>query len=315
MIFKLPEAGMRRSARIHRSDMGIFVDWLECNVVFLGRRLSGADIVDILQENNIYRDQDHAWEFFYQALSVMENRARYLGMGYPISLHSDAISFNRNWEDFAPYSFCLFLSLSQVYPNWKHQILLGNYTVQGDLFELLSAEALKQLFGGWVVKNTGWSRTRIVSLNSVVKNVGEWLNEQIGDLGRWTSERAKEAGLDLLSYRPFADANVGIPVYMWQCASGEKWRDKRKTPDIALWSRLLAWAVNPRKGMTIPFALDENSMRKESVIVEGLLLDRHRLLEPGVRNANWLTPSLYDTITNWMTPIVAGLPLLDDNPV
>jgi hypothetical protein len=58
----------------------------------------------------------------------------------------------------------------------------------------------------------------------------------------------------------------------------------------------------------MPFALSESEMRHSSVAVEGLLLDRHRLLEPGADQQNWVTPNLRHRLIDWLQPRVAALP-------
>jgi hypothetical protein len=200
------------------------------------------------------------------------------------------------------------LSLARSHPSWIKQTFGSDYTEQGELFEDLTAEAVKHVFPGWKVEPTGWSRTRTTGLRAIVGNICTLLNEAAGDVFRWTKTTAKEAGLDLISYRQFADNNVGVPVYLWQCASGKDWQQKRKTPDLAIWTRVITWAVDPRRALAMPFAVSETEVRHSSVVVAGLLLDRHRLLEPGTVDQGWVPAALLDRLVNWLWPRVALLP-------
>ena len=309
----LPECGLIRSVKVHRSNAHAFVDWVEASTLFLGEASYTPQLLDMLIENEIYEEQDFAWEFIDQCTSIIEKRMARMGMGYPICIENDKIAAKSDWTDFPAYSFCLFSSLSILYPKWKSELLGGDYTTQGEIFEKLSQESIKIIFPGWVVNNTGWSKTNTVNIISIVGHIAEWLNEQIGETRRWTKETAKEAGLDLVSYRPFSDANPGVPVYLWQCASGNNWKTKRKTPDLDLWTRIISWTVNPSKGMTIPFALPDDEMVQEGAIVAGLLLDRHRLLEPGRNNADWISAALRDEIVDWLNPYIAQTPRFEDN--
>jgi hypothetical protein len=305
----LPEKGLSASKTKHNSNLEIFCDWIEASALFVGREVSGSDLVDLLIENQIYQSQEFAWEFVNNAFSVIDLRKRLLGAGYPLNATEDGYEHAGDWEDYAPYAFCLMLSFARSHPAWIRANFTADYTDQGALFEELTAEAVRCAFPGWRVHATGWTRTRTVQLKSVVADICALLNEAAGDIIRWTKATAKEAGLDLIAYRPFADNNVGVPVYLWQCASGADWQSKRKTPDIRIWVRVITWAVDPRRAMAMPFAISETEVRQSSVVVAGLLMDRHRLLEAGQLNKEWISPPLLGRLVNWLWPRVAVLPL------
>jgi len=281
--------------------------------MFIGEEITGSDVVDALIEANIYKSQPFAWEMVSDAFLTLDLRRRLIGDGYPIETTIDGIRGIGEWEDYSPYAFCLMLSLARSHGAWIRDNFNADYTIQGDLFELLTAESVPLSLVGWEVKQTGWTPSRASAIKQVVKDVCGHLNEAAGEVLRWTKATAKEAGLDLVSWRPFADGNVGVPVYLWQCASGMDWEKKRKTPDIALWGRLVTWAVTPRRAMSMPFALSEEDLRQHSVVVEGLLLDRHRLLEPGLTNRDWISGELREKLIDWLWPRVAVLPMLEDS--
>ncbi len=312
-MISLPSKGVASSRTRHNVNPIFFCDWLEASCIFLGREISGPDIVDILIENNIYNSQDFAWTFVNDAFATLDLRSRLLGEGYPLEATNDGYRHRGDWEDFTPYTFCLMLSLANSHAPWIAQTFPPDYSTQGELFEELTAEAVAITLNGWRTQPTGWTKTRTPRIKQVVEEICEHLNEAAGEIYRWTKQTAKEAGLDLLSWRPFADGNVGVPVYLWQCASGTDWKDKRKTPDIAVWSRIISFAVEPKRAMAMPFALSEVDMRQHSVVIEGLLLDRHRLLEPGLNKQAWISPKLQDKLIDWLWPRVAQLPMLVDN--
>ncbi len=58
----------------------------------------------------------------------------------------------------------------------------------------------------------------------------------------------------------------------------------------------------------MPFAVTDTEVRQSSVVVAGLLLDRHRLLEPGISDQDWVSPALRERLINWLWPRVAVLP-------
>ncbi|MER9926717.1 hypothetical protein NKJ84_28285 [Mesorhizobium sp. M0048] len=290
-------------------DLYIFCDWIEASALFLKKEVTGSDLIDILTENNIYKSQAFAWELVNDAFSIVDVRARLIGEGYPLVATADGVAPKGDWGDYTPYAFCLMLSMAKSHGVWVRDTFGTDFTAQGELFERLTAEAVTIAFRGWSVHATGWTRTRTARIKQVVEGVCTQLNEAAGEVLHWTAATAKEAGLDLVTYRPFADGNVGVPVYLWQCASGMDWVHKRKTPDLALWQRIVSWAVTPRKAMAMPFALSDTEMRQHSVIVEGLLLDRHRLLEPGMDNRDWVSDDLRGSLIDWLRPRIAVVPI------
>jgi len=104
------------------------------------------------------------------------------------------------------------------------------------------AESARKLLPGWQVRPTGWSPNRTCTIRHIAEEVALRLGEALGDVELWADEAAKESGLDLLCYRPFADGRVGVPVYLMQCASGRNWREKLHEPDLRLWTKIVQFA-------------------------------------------------------------------------
>lgn len=175
-------------------------------------------------------------------------------------------------------------------------------------FEELTAEAVKQSLTSWEIHPTGWTRGSPVKLATVVKDIALLLGEATGDLARWASAKANEAGLDLLCFRPFPDGRVGIPVYLFQCASGSDWKTKLKTPDLDLWTKIITFASHPKKAFSMPFALPEDEFIRRCANVNGLLLDRQRLLAAGLQKRSWMSSVLAKKVNKWTAARVRSLP-------
>ena len=77
----------------------------------------------------------------------------------------------------------------------------------------------------------------------------------VGGIGRWTKASAKDAGLDMVCERPFGDARGGRPLFFFQCASGADWTEKRRTPDLRLWTKLLDFSNEPQRGFARAYQL------------------------------------------------------------
>ena len=188
----------------------------------------------------------------------------------------------------------------------------ADHTTQGQLFEELAKESISTTFNGWKVELTGWSRANTSKLTAVVSNTARLLDESIGNLEKWTSSSANEAGLDLICWRPFADGRGCYPTLLFQCASGGDWEDKVETPDLKIWRRLVEFRAQglPRKAFATPFAFLDEEFTRTCNKVDGLLMDRYRLLAAGAVKTNWVPRELARQLATWAKPRQARLPKL-----
>ena len=308
----LPTIGFSRSISAHNVDMAICCDWLEASTLFTHRPVIKSEIVDLLKEAQVYRDQEFAWTFLSDVWSHLERRMRLLGQGYPFTTTGSRLERKGAWSDFAPYSFCLTLSLARCFPTWARRFG-ADYTLQGELFEALTAESVSKSFAGWSVHPTGWTRGHPSKLGEIVEEVASLLGESPGDLRMWASPGAHEQSLDLLCYRAFTDRRVGVPTFLFQCASGRDWEDKLHTPDLRLWTKAIIFAAEPKKAFSVPLALSNDDFRQSCNRVNGLLLDRHRLLAPGERDRDWISEHLSKKLVKWMRPRIKELLKLEED--
>ena len=307
-MLALPERGIARSVEAHNVELDVLADWIEASVLFQEEpEISGAELVDLLCETQIYEQQAFAWERMGDAWAELRRRQDCLGGFSPLTIEPHRITRLTPWRDTPAHSFCVVLSLAKWYPKWASRFG-HNYTEQGELFELVTRASLERLLPGWRFHLTGWARTRTNKLGAVVKDIAALLGESIGKIERWTKPTANEAGLDLLCYRPFVDARVGVPVYLLQCASGADWESKLHTPRLEIWRRLVEFAATPRKAFSTPFAFLDTDFVRNCVLVDGLLIDRYRLLSAGRDNLNWITAELRARLVAWLEPRVTQLP-------
>jgi hypothetical protein len=303
-----PESGMAYSVNKHNARLDAVCDWVEGIVLFGSEgKVSQAEIVDRLVEEEIYKDQDFAWEFILDVWAELRRRRRWVGTDQPLCVTGKSITRTCKWEDSPADAFCMMLTFAKWYPGWASQFG-HDYTTQGALFEELTQASLEVQFSGWEIRKTGWSRSNISNLESVVKEVAAKLGEGIGQLQPWTDTKAKEAGLDLLCYRPFPDKRVGIPVYLMQCASGAAdFEDKLRMPDLKIWQKLIVFTAYPKKAFATPLALIDDDFKRFCNIVDGMLMDRCRILAAGRHKRDWVPQTLSNRITSWMKPRVESL--------
>ncbi len=310
-MLALPDNGMCRSTETHNIRFDILCDWIEGSVLFDENEgeFSVMDVVDVLIDEDIYEEQDFAQDIVNDAWNELERRLNWIGQGSPYFFQRSRVKRTGPWQDTPAHSFCVLLSLAQCYAGWSRCVSDGDYNTQGEIFELLTQESLKKQFSDWQVKRTSWSSSQPRSLLEVVNQIADCLGEITGnDISTWVESKDKDAGLDLLCYRPFPDNRSGFPVYLIQCASGQNWKNKVSEPNIDWWQKLIKFVVRPQKAFAIPFALSDDDFKRQCVRVQGLFLDRYRLLTAVQYHEQWVPSSLKDRIIEWAMPRVNQLP-------
>lgn len=304
---------MSRSINEHNVDFNILCDWIEASVVFDREELSKSDVIDALLGNQVYDKQDYAAEIVGTAWDVISRRVEYLSNPLGIVVSSDRIERGREWSQFPAYSFCLVLSCAEFYPDLA-QALGNNYVVQGELFEKLAEESFIQALGGWTIRRVGWSPSNPVRLRGVINSIISELNEVASsEIDLHVDNNANELGLDLLVYRPFGDNQASFPVLMVQCASGKNWKSKRHTPDLNIWGKVISFTSAPARGFVVPYAFaDEINFRKLATPVNGVFLDRYRLLGAFNHNQAEVSEDLNNQLLAWITPQLDVIPKDND---
>jgi len=311
-MLALPERGFARSVDRHNVELDVLCDWIEGSLLFSTGRVSQPDVADVLCETNVYSRKEFANDRVSDAWSELRKRQTLIGHSSPYRF--EGLSVFRDvhpWKDAPAHSFCVMLSMAEWHPKWAGGFG-RDYTEQGRLFEDLTKEAVENLFLGWRVCQTGWSRSSPRKLAGIVDTVASLLDETVGDVKKWTTRHANEAGLDLVCWNPFPDGRGCYPTLLFQCASGSDWPKKLEAPDLKVWTRLVGFRAQgfPRKAFSTPLALLDEEFDRACNKVDGLLMDRYRLLAPGLRKQNWVSTELAQRIGKWAKPRQAKLPLL-----
>lgn len=293
-------SGFRRSVSKHNTQIDVLADWMEaCALLGDSQRMPGSELVDSLIEEEIYDDQDFCWAAINDGLKEIRRRSK---LSTPFALAVSRRGIDRSissWREAPVHCFLLLLTLAQRYDKWV-KVMPIDYNLQGELFEEVTRESLVRQFPGWVIHPTGWSKTHPTKLPELVSHLAGLLGEIEGEVAAWADPEAKEAGLDLLCYRPFPDGHVGVPLLMLQCASGD-WKEpgKLKTPDLEIWTKLVTFASRPKKAFATHFSFRKDEFRKVSGRVDGVLLDRYRLLG-NVAEGEWVSVELKTRLLDWL---------------
>ena len=305
-----PSFGFHRSVNKHNIELDVFCDWMEGSILFSNdQQISTTDVVEVLVQGHVYETQDFARQMVGNVWSELRRRQRWMGAASSFEVSGSLVKRLSTWEQNAAHGFMVALAMAKWYPDWARKFG-SDYTIQGELFEQLTREALEVLFPDWVVHPTGWSKTRTVKLAEVAKDVADRLGEKIGDIQRWTRESANEQGLDILFYRSLGDGRVGVPVYLVQCASGGPDDAKLRTPDMRIWTKIVEFTCIPGKAYSMPFSLTDSEFIRICNIVNGFLLDRCRLMVAGSKKGNFVSANLESRLKSWLAPRVRTLPQL-----
>lgn len=307
----IPTTGFGYSDKEDNVELGALCDWIEGSALFDEEELSDSAVVDSLHDGEIYSTQEMAWAAVGNAWRELRRRIGWLGAGSTLTFDGNSIKRKGVWTDAPAHAFCLCLSFAKLYPDWSRSFG-ADYTEQGELFEALTIESLKVHFPEWEIHATGWSRNQTDKLNAVVTSVAGKLGEPIGDIERWTSEAANEAGLDILCYRTFEDLRTCSPVFLLQCASGKHYEGKLHTPNLRIWAKIIQFTADPKKAFSTPYGLTDDEFTRVGNLVDGMLLERYRLLSARRHDVHWPSKELSDRILDWLAPRIAALPHDDE---
>lgn len=299
-MLRLPRK-FQRSVEAHNINYEIFLDWLEATLLLDEDELSQTDIVGYLIEEQLYVNQSFAWEYVLLQWAELKRRLSWLGANSPVEFADNYVIRDLDWRAVPAHSFCLVVSLGPLCDGWRNKFG-PDYTDQGRLFELITKSAMTTKFNGWDFLHTGWRRNHTAKLPEVVEDLVSAINERAGNIEDYAARDANEAGLDLVWHLPFVDGRSGAPVYLAQCASGLNWSDKITEPNLADWLKIIDFAAVPNKAFSLPFALNDRELRRQSNRGQGLLLDRYRLLANGPPESDWVPGELQSEIVAWLEP-------------
>lgn len=304
----LPEKGMARSVKQHNVDLNVICDWIEASAVFDDSPITKSDAVDVLMENGIYEKQDFAAAIIGQGWAIISNRIKHLGAPLGLEASKNRITRALDWKTSPAYSFCMALSCGVLYPQWAEK--WDAPSIRGELFEELTEESLRRTFAGWAIRRVGWSPDNSVKLKDTISKIVSDLNEMPGaELDLYVNSHANELGLDLLAYYTFDDSHASLPVLLVQCASGGNWKQKRHTPDLNIWHKVVNFNSNPVKVFTMPFAFaDPLEFRKETMTVKGIFVDRNRLIHALRGETGQVSAALGEKLVEWVGRYIDMVP-------
>lgn len=263
-------------------------------------------------------------------LEELENRATILGSHYPFQIGISGQNWRLRKAPYAEdpevsaarscYAFCLLTSairdrciqgagvapLEQAMPNH---------------FQAIAAEAAAGVLGGESI-SFGWPRPEGSAFRPALNDVSQRLRlgKPLDHVPLWSTGHEKDAGIDIIAWRDFADADPGKLVLFGQVASGNNWTKKTVKSDTP---NFLSWfSERPTEhyipAIFIPFPQHHGCAGRENAAFEdvataeawlreqefGLVIDRFRIVGTAAtqlvaaRDAERL--GTLKTVSNWI---------------
>lgn len=207
------------------------------------------------------------------ALGEMERRAAFVGKLYPYRIEDDGVI--RVESDYtAIYDLMSLLSMEST-----PMRSAGSYNESDPLFDAVVREAAALTLGsagrslvfGWPPRDG-----RPSDFGEAVTWAGEQLGVTDGNLDRPTEE--KDAGVDVIAWRPFGDGRTGYPVYLIQNTIRADYANKAREVVPEMWHEWLRFGHMPRTGFAVPFAIPDGDDRWQKISYSAdILLDRLRI--------------------------------------
>ena len=223
------------------------------------------------------------------------------GIGYPFEIESSCLTAMSGGEK-SVYVFLLLLSR------------FGHATrINGDngakLFEEVCAQAAAEYLGGSGphVDSLVFGfprRTAPTGFAAAVDSLCSLLKEGGSNKARPRTRDQKDAKLDVVAWRSFADQRAGKLIAFGQCATGSNWPDKvYELGDPAGWCKLWmgeSLAIDPIRMFFVPYRVPSDRWF-ETCVGGGILFDRCRI----VQHSSHLDGALRQRVASWSATVMA----------
>ena len=241
-------------------------DWLE--VLALSRRRGAAARADLVGLHDLFGDAGHATEtepetgqeldgeilederqaFTDEVLEELHYRAGVLESRYPFRIEAKGTDWRlvrgpdaRDRETAAAQAAYLFCLLASALRDGRIRGGVGKPLEQRlpEMFQAVSVEAAAGVLGGESI-SFGWPRPDgsafLPALREASRRLG--LGTPLDSVPPRSKGREKDAGIDVIAWRGFADRRPGKLVLFGQVASGRNWTEKSIKAEI---SNFLSW--------------------------------------------------------------------------
>jgi len=247
-------------------SLDIVADWIELTLILNEDNIefiSKAALSRLVEAQGRTPDEAYISDIF----QVLNNRqSRYAKNFFKI----EGNSVQRTFQGELPveYIFCLLLSL---------------YGARGGeskakLFERLACCAINKYMEQAYVFGWPYDATDDDNFNSRIETATVNMARRIGErFGTPPEPYYKDAGVDVVAWKPFFDNRSGQLILLVQCAAGHNLWDKKQIP-VRRWNQYIHFSTAPNLGFAFPKAVTTENVWHDKSCDYGLLFDRIRII-------------------------------------
>lgn len=232
------------------------------------------------------------------ALAEMDSRSRLLGEKYPFILNEQGTGVNLEPKIVSSHFIYVYLLLSTRFNMKSNKI--QNEIDSTLFFEKVCSVVAKNYFGKGtesLVFGTGdiTGKGFEEKVELLIRRIGEggkFMNRDPGPVSK------KDAGVDVIAWKPFKDKKFGKLIGFGQCKTGRSWKNHvssmQPSAFIKTWFQD-SFAVNPTRMFFICESVSSNQWYENSVNA-GIIFDRERIMnfEPSYDQG------ILDECKNWL---------------
>lgn len=252
--------------RLEDVSPDLVADWVELTLIYDGddsEFISKAELSRVVEAQGKAPDEAYLSDIF----QILNHRQNMYVKGF---FKIDGNSIERIFQGEPPieYIFCLLLSLYGA----------GGGGPKTKLFERLACCAISKYIEKAYVFGWPYDATDEDNFNSRVEaatiRMADRLNERFNSP---PEPHYKDAGVDVVAWKPFTDGRSGQLVLLVQCAAGHNRWNKKQIPSRR-WNQYIHFAAEPSTGFALPKAMISTSDWHDKSCDYGLLFDRIRII-------------------------------------
>lgn len=233
-------------------ETDFLADWAEAMLLIEGRSfLSRAVLKDRYAGGLMLEDSEDLEATIDLLLTEVRRRRDIAPSFYPFDRDElrNGISL-RNEVNAYPYQFLLWLSISPAFR------ALGRQGETEGKFNNLVRQAVERYLGNGsiVVETSTAARRGERTFRELLGSIAARMCLRYGAFREPRTAR-RDGGVDLIGWRPFADARSAFIVLLCQCTVQKEWEVKSTDISTKLWMQWIDFVRDPLTALAVPFAV------------------------------------------------------------
>lgn len=258
-------------------------DWLEINALLDQDHSSSIEDLSSTLKLEYANQENRIENLRADVSSELISRGRKLGNAYPFLFNGKLLQIKniRSYKNQWTYLFCLLISYIGL-EKGSRDLKAWDTKQISSLFEKLCTSVAENFLSNKRIDahslQFGAPRTSWKSEHQSFKKALEFLKSAINEgnvKGSPTANRRKDAGLDVIAWRPFPDNRTNKLFLLGQCAAGNDFKSKRR--ELRDFSQYYSLEVGIIYSFFVPHEVDESDWSYFYYPDIGILFDRSRV--------------------------------------